>query len=51
MIESHKREALDAKVRGTPTIFIQGRKFNSNTGYNVDAFKAVIDPLLAGKEP
>ncbi len=51
VIESHKREALDAKVRGTPTIFIQGRKFNSNTGYNVDAFKAVIDPLLAGKEP
>lgn len=50
-IEADMAEAREAEVRGTPTIFIQGRKFNSNSGYNLDAFKAIIDPLLAGKEP
>ena len=50
-IQADMAEAREAEVRGTPTVFIQGRKFNSNSGYNLEAFKAVIDPLLAGKEP
>jgi len=50
-IEADMADARDAGVRGTPTLFIQGRKFNSTSGYTVDAFKAIIDPLLAGKEP
>ena len=38
-----------AGVRGTPTIYINGRKFNSPSGYNVEAFSAVIDKYILQK--
>jgi protein-disulfide isomerase len=50
LVDADMAEAREAQVRGTPTVFINGRKFNSNTGYNVDAFAAVIDSyVLAGR--
>jgi len=51
LIEDDMAEARVAGLRGTPTVYIQGRKFNSNSGYNSEAFRSVIDALLAGKEP
>ncbi|MFT7578637.1 MAG: protein-disulfide isomerase [Myxococcota bacterium] len=42
-------EARAAGVRGTPTLFINGRKFNSPSGYNVQAFTSVIDKYLLKK--
>jgi protein-disulfide isomerase len=40
-----------AGVKGTPTVFIQGRRFTSPSGLTVEAFTKVIDALLAGREP
>jgi len=48
-IESDMAEARNAGVRGTPTIYINGRKFNSPSGYNVEAFSAVIDKYILNK--
>jgi len=48
-IDADMAEAREAQVRGTPTIFINGRKFNSNTGYNVEAFTSVIDKHVLKK--
>ncbi len=48
-IDADMAEARDAEVRGTPTLFINGRKFNSNTGYNVEAFTAVIEKHILAK--
>jgi protein-disulfide isomerase len=48
-IEADMAAARDAGVRGTPTIYINGRKFNSPSGYNVDAFSAVIDKHILKK--
>jgi len=45
-IDADMAEARDAQVRGTPTLFINGRKFNSNTGYNVEAFTSVIEKSI-----
>ena len=45
-IDADMAEARDAEVRGTPTLFINGRKFNSNTGYNVEAFTSVIEKSI-----
>jgi len=42
-VDADMAEARDAQVRGTPTLFINGRKFNSNSGYNVEAFTSVIE--------
>ncbi len=48
-VESDMAEGRAAGVRGTPTIFINGRKFNSPSGYNVKAFTSVIDKYLLKK--
>ncbi|MBL8785771.1 MAG: thioredoxin domain-containing protein [Deltaproteobacteria bacterium] len=48
-IEADMAEARGAEVRGTPTLYINGRKFNSPTGYNVDAFSSVIDKYILKK--
>ena len=39
-------EARRSKVRGTPTIFINGRKFTSPSGYNRNAFVSVINKYV-----
>src|SRR5690606_37871581 len=49
-IDADMAEARAAQVRGTPTIFINGRKFNSNTGYNVEAFASVIEKHILNKK-
>jgi protein-disulfide isomerase len=50
-VEADEQEAKDAGVRGTPTFFINGRKFNSPSGYSVDAFSTVIDKHILKKKP
>jgi protein-disulfide isomerase len=45
-VEADMSEARKAQVRGTPTIFINGRKFTSPSGYNKAAFVSVIDKYL-----
>ena len=42
-------EARSAGVRGTPSVYINGRKFNPPSGYNVDTFSAVIDKYILKK--
>lgn len=49
VIERDMKEAREAGVRGTPTIFVNGRKFSSPSGYNVDAFSSVIDKHILKK--
>jgi len=49
-IDGDMAEARDSQVRGTPTIFINGRKFNSNSGYNIEAFTSVIDKYILNKK-
>ena len=48
-IEADIAEGRKSGVRGTPTIFINGRKFSSPTGYNLDAFTKVIDKHILKK--
>ncbi|MCC6624030.1 MAG: thioredoxin domain-containing protein [Deltaproteobacteria bacterium] len=48
-VEADMAEGRVAGVRGTPTIYINGRKFNSPSGYNVEAFSAVIDKYILKK--
>jgi len=48
-VEADMAEGRVAGVRGTPTIYINGRKFNSPSGYNVEAFSAVIDKYILAK--
>jgi len=43
-------EGNRAGVRGTPTIFINGRRFQPAGGYTADAFVAVIDKYILKKE-
>lgn len=50
-IESDVVQGLAAGVKGTPTIFIQGRKLTLSGGYELDAFVPVIDELLARSAP
>ena len=46
-IDRDMAEARTANVRGTPTIFLNGRRFVSPSGYNTEAFIKTIDKLLA----
>jgi len=48
-IESDVVQGLGAGVKGTPTIFIQGRKLTLSGGYELDAFIPVIDAVLADR--
>jgi len=48
-VEADMAEARKAQVRGTPTIFINGRKFTSPSGYNKAAFVSVIDKYILKK--
>ncbi|MCB9789276.1 MAG: thioredoxin domain-containing protein [Deltaproteobacteria bacterium] len=49
-IEADMAEARTAQVRGTPSVYINGRKFTSPSGYNLDAFTSVIDKYILGKK-
>ncbi|MGM0577940.1 MAG: AgmX/PglI C-terminal domain-containing protein [Myxococcota bacterium] len=51
-IEGQMEEGREAGVRGTPTFYLNGRKFTSPSGYNLDAFKRVIEEYydLAGRQ-
>ncbi len=48
-IDAEMAEGRKAGVRGTPTIYINGRKFTSPTGYNLPAFTKVIDKYILKK--
>jgi len=49
VIDSDMVEARSAGVRGTPSVYINGRKFNPPSGYNVNTFSAVIDKYILKK--
>ncbi|MCA9513459.1 MAG: thioredoxin domain-containing protein, partial [Myxococcales bacterium] len=51
LIDADMAEARAAGVRGTPTFYLNGRKFSPPGGYNVESFSTAIDALLAGKNP
>jgi len=48
-VEADVAEARAAGVRGTPTLFINGRRFNPPSGYNLQAFTSVIDRYLLNR--
>jgi len=48
-VEADMAEGREAGVRGTPTLYINGRKFNSPSGYNLQAFTTVIDKYILKK--
>ena len=48
-VKAQMEQGTKAGVGGTPTVFINGRKFQPPTGYNIEAFKAVIDAEILGK--
>jgi protein-disulfide isomerase len=48
-VDADMAEARKAGVRGTPTLYINGRKFTSPSGYNLAAFTGVIDKYILKK--
>ncbi|GMV38743.1 MAG: hypothetical protein AMXMBFR64_04590 [Myxococcales bacterium] len=48
-IKAQTEQGTKAGVGGTPTVFINGRKFQPPSGYNVESFKAVIEGEILGK--
>jgi protein-disulfide isomerase len=48
-IKKDMAEGSKGGVRGTPSLYINGRKFQPSGGYNVQAFKSVIDSEILGK--
>jgi protein-disulfide isomerase len=49
-VRAEMAEGRKAKVRGTPSIYINGRKFSSPSGYNLAAFTKVIDKHILNKK-
>ena len=49
-VRAEMAEGRKAKVRGTPSIYINGRKFSSPSGYNLAAFTKVIDKHILKKK-
>ena len=45
-VEADMAEARSAGVRGTPVVFINGRRFSSPAGYNLQTFTSVIDQYI-----
>ncbi len=50
LVNADMEEGRKAGVRGTPTIYINGRKFTSPSGYNLEAFTRVIDKHILNKK-
>ena len=48
-VEADMAEGRRAQVRGTPSLYINGRKFTSPSGYNLQAFTSVIDKYILKK--
>lgn len=48
-IDADMTEARAAGVRGTPSIYINGRKFTPPDGFTVNSFSNVIDKYILGK--
>ena len=48
-VEADMAEARKAGVRGTPSLYINGRKFSSPSGYSLSAFTSVIDKHVLKK--
>ena len=49
-VRAEMAEGRKAKVRGTPSVYINGRKFSSPSGYNLAAFTKVIDKHILKKK-
>ncbi len=49
-VEAEMAEGRRAQVRGTPSLYINGRKFTSPSGYNLNAFTTVIDKYILKKK-
>jgi protein-disulfide isomerase len=49
LIDAEIAEGRQAGVRGTPTLFINGRKLNAPGGYTVDSMSGVINKYILGK--
>ena len=49
LIARDMREGPRAGVRGTPSVFINGRRFQPSGGYTVEGFKAAIDKEILKK--
>ncbi len=50
LIDAEMAEGRKAGVRGTPTIYINGRRFTAPGGYTVEAFSSVIDKYILGQK-
>ncbi len=51
LVDAEMAEGRAAGVRGTPTLFINGRKLNAPGGYTVESMASVIDKHILGKAP
>ena len=49
MVKKDMEEGRKAGLRGTPSVYINGRKFQPQRGYSVAAFKQVIDKEFLNK--
>jgi protein-disulfide isomerase len=49
-IQKDMAEGNRAGVQGTPSVFINGRKFSPPGGYSVEAFQSVIDSEILKKK-
>lgn len=49
IVDKDMADARSAGVRGTPSIYINGRKFQSTAGYSPAAFKSVINKYFPAK--
>ena len=49
MVKADMEEGRKAGLRGTPSVYINGRKFQPQRGYSVSAFKSVIDAEFMNK--
>jgi len=45
-VDAEMAEGRKSGVRGTPSVYINGRKFTSPSGYNLRAFTSVIDKYI-----
>lgn len=48
-IDADLAEGRRAEVKGTPTIYVQGRKVNLPGGYTLEALQSVIAPFVSGR--
>ena len=49
LVSRDMREGSKAGVRGTPSVFINGRRYQPTGGFTVEGFKAAIDKEILKK--